>query len=59
MRRPKCVGPGAPCTANLHAPVLFNTRDRHAHQSIRPNDGYSIREAFRIDLTNAPATVGA
>ena len=37
------------CTANLHAPVLFNIRDRHAHQSIRPDDGYGIREPFNID----------
>jgi flagellar assembly factor FliW len=40
---------GAPCTANLNAPVLFNLRDRHAHQSIRPNGGYDIRAPFQLE----------
>lgn len=41
--------PGAPCTANLNAPVLFNLRDRHAHQSIRQNSTYDIRAPFSLD----------
>lgn len=40
---------GAPCTANLNAPVLFNLRDRHAHQSIRPNGGYDMRAPFQLE----------
>ena len=40
---------GAPCTANLNAPVLFNLRDRHAHQSIRPTGGYDIRAPFQLE----------
>ena len=48
---------GAPSTANLHAPLLFNIRDRHAHQSIRPNDGYGIREPFSIDQSREPFSI--
>ena len=40
---------GEPCTANLQAPVLFNLHDRQACQSIRSDDGYSVREKFDID----------
>ncbi|MEO6444777.1 MAG: flagellar assembly protein FliW [Gemmatimonadaceae bacterium] len=50
---------GAPCTANLHAPVVFNMRDRHAHQSIRPNDGYDIREPFFLEQPSASADLPA
>jgi flagellar assembly factor FliW len=48
--------PGGKCTANLHAPVLFNINDRHAHQSIRPDDTYGFREPFTIEqaLTDQP-----
>ena len=53
------VTAGAPCTANLHAPLLFNIRDRHAHQSIRPNDGYDIREPFALEGPSEPALIGA
>jgi len=49
---------GEPCTANLHAPVLFNVRDHHAHQSIRPDDGYGIREPFFLDQPPAGALAG-
>jgi flagellar assembly factor FliW len=50
---------GDPCTANLHAPILFNVRDRLAHQSIRPDDGHSIREPFFLDQPPADATAVA
>lgn len=40
---------GEPCTANLHAPILFNMRDRQAYQSIRSDDGHGIREPFTIE----------
>lgn len=40
---------GEACTANLQAPLLINLRDRHAFQSIRPDDGFSVREAFDLD----------
>lgn len=40
---------GDQCTANLQAPVLFNLHDRHALQSIRSDDGFTVREAFDID----------
>lgn len=50
---------GEPCTANLHAPILFNMKDHHAHQSIRPDDGHSIREPFYLDQPPAEATVAA
>jgi len=40
---------GDPCTANLHAPLLFNLRDRRAHQSIRADGDSDIRAPFRID----------
>lgn len=50
---------GDPCTANLHAPILFNVRDRHAHQSIRPDDGYGIREPFFLDQPPAESLAGA
>jgi flagellar assembly factor FliW len=50
---------GEPCTANLHAPLLFNVRDRQAHQSIRPDDGYGIREPFFLDQPPADTLVGA
>lgn len=39
---------GQPCTANLHAPLLFNARLGQAHQSIRTDDGFSMREAFAL-----------
>lgn len=51
--------PGEPCTANLHAPILFNMRDRHAHQSIRPDDGNSIREPFYLDQPPAESAAVA
>jgi flagellar assembly factor FliW len=44
---------GEPCTANLHAPILINMRDRHAHQSIRGDEGHGIREPFWLDQHNA------
>jgi flagellar assembly factor FliW len=44
---------GEPCTANLHAPILFNMRDRHAHQSIRGDEGHGIREPFWLDQPSA------
>ena len=40
--------PGGPCTANLHAPLLFNVRRGHGYQSIRTDDGFGIREAFAL-----------
>jgi flagellar assembly factor FliW len=46
---------GAPCTANLHAPVLFNVRDRHAHQSIRSDDGFDMRAPFDLDAAPGEA----
>lgn len=51
--------PGEPCTANLHAPVLFNMRERHAHQSIRSDEGYGIREPFWLEqpAADSPAMV--
>lgn len=48
-----------PCTANLHAPILFNMRDRHAHQSIRGDEGHGIREPFWLDHASAPASASA
>lgn len=47
-----------PCTANLHAPLLFNMADRNAFQSIRPDDGYGVREPFFMEhaVNPAPAT---
>jgi flagellar assembly factor FliW len=39
---------GEPCTVNLHAPILFNLRARHAHQSIRADDGFNIREPLTL-----------
>lgn len=53
------VAEGEPCTANLHAPVLFNVRDHHAYQSIRPDDGYGIREPFHLDHAAAGAMARA
>lgn len=53
------VSHGEPCTANLHAPILFNMRDRHAHQSIRPDDGYGIREPFFLDQPSAGSAAAA
>jgi len=49
---------GEPCTANLQAPVLFNLRAQQACQSIRSDDGYSVREAFDIDLLVNTAAIG-
>ncbi|MEP7345480.1 MAG: flagellar assembly protein FliW [Gemmatimonadaceae bacterium] len=40
---------GESCTANLHAPVVFNLRDRQAWQTIRSDDGFSVRAPFDID----------
>jgi len=51
------AGDGEPCTANLHAPILFNMRDHLAHQSIRPDDGNGIREPFFLDQPPAEAVV--
>lgn len=31
-------------TANLRAPLLFNMKTRTAHQSIRPEEGFGVRE---------------
>lgn len=39
---------GGPCTANLHAPLLFNVRQGHGYQAIRSDDGFSIREEFAL-----------
>ena len=51
--------PGGMCTANLHAPVLFNINDRHAHQSIRPDDAYGFREPFAIEQSLSEQVVVA
>lgn len=51
--------PGGMCTANLHAPVLFNIEARHAHQSIRPDDAYGFREPFAIEQSLSDQTVVA
>jgi flagellar assembly factor FliW len=40
--------PGGAMTANLHAPLMFNVRARQGHQSIRPDDGFGIREEFAL-----------
>lgn len=48
---------GEPLTANLHAPILFNVRDGHAHQSIRPDDGYGIREPFFLEQPSGEGAV--
>jgi flagellar assembly factor FliW len=40
--------PGGPCTANLHAPLLFNARRGQGHQSIRTDEGFSMCEAFAL-----------
>jgi len=54
------AGAGDPCTANLHAPLLINVREHTAHQSIRPDDGYGIREPFYLEQPPAEsAVVGA
>ncbi|MFN8583517.1 MAG: flagellar assembly protein FliW [Gemmatimonadaceae bacterium] len=37
-------------TANLQAPLLFNLQARRAFQSVRPDDGFSVREAFDVDM---------
>jgi flagellar assembly factor FliW len=50
---------GGTCTANLHAPVLFNVAQRHAHQSIRPDDAYGFREPFAIEKPNSDQAVVA
>lgn len=42
------TAPGEPCTANLHAPLLFNARERRAYQSIRGDESFSIREPFHL-----------
>jgi flagellar assembly factor FliW len=47
------AGREVPWTANLHAPVLFNIRQRRAFQSIRGDDSYSICETFDPQLTTA------
>jgi flagellar assembly factor FliW len=39
-------------TANLQAPILFNVKARHGFQSIRPEDGFGVREPF--DVETAP-----
>ncbi|MBV6521230.1 MAG: Flagellar assembly factor FliW [Gemmatimonadaceae bacterium] len=49
---------GESCTANLQAPLLFNLRERQAFQSIRTDDGYSVREAFDLDLLASTAVAG-
>ena len=46
---------GEPCTANLNAPLLFNLRDRHAHQSIRPEGNGEMRAPFHLERPAAPA----
>jgi flagellar assembly factor FliW len=40
--------PGTSCTANLHAPLMFNARRGQGHQSIRADDGFGLREAFSL-----------
>lgn len=36
-------------TANLHAPLLFNVRDRLAFQSIRSDDTFGVCEPFVVE----------
>lgn len=50
---------GGMCTANLHAPILFNISDRHAHQSIRPDDAYGFREPFALEQSRSDQPVVA
>lgn len=40
--------PGDPCTANLHAPLLFNVHKRHGHQSIRTGEELSLAEPLSL-----------
>lgn len=40
--------PAGKCTANLHAPLMFNARRGQGHQSIRSEDGFGIREEFTL-----------
>lgn len=40
--------PSLPCTANLHAPLMFNVRAGQGYQSIRPDDTFGIREEFSL-----------
>jgi flagellar assembly factor FliW len=35
-------------TANLHAPLMFNVSAGQGHQSIRPDNAFSIREEFEL-----------
>jgi flagellar assembly factor FliW len=51
--------PGGMCTANLHAPILFNLGQRFAHQSIRPDDAYGFREPFAIEQSLSDKAVVA
>ncbi len=39
---------GGRMSANLHAPLLFNVRAGHGHQSIRSDETYGIREEFDL-----------
>ena len=45
------ASPNGAYTANLQAPLLFNLRDRHCYQSIRPDDGFGTREPFDVETT--------
>lgn len=40
--------PSQACTANLHAPLMFNARAGQGYQSIRPDDAFGIREEFTL-----------
>jgi flagellar assembly factor FliW len=44
---------GAPCTANLQAPVIFNLRDRRAYQLILSTEGFGVREPFSVEVQAA------
>lgn len=47
--------PNGEYTANLQAPLMFNVKERHGFQSIRPEDGFGVREVFDVDVnTNQP-----
>lgn len=50
---------GDPSTANLHAPLLFNLRDRRAYQSIRANGDADIRAPFRLEPATSPSSAVA
>jgi flagellar assembly factor FliW len=43
------ASPRGAYTANLQAPIVFNVKARHGFQSIRPEDGFGVREPFDVD----------